>query len=227
MAKGMRARARPNNLQHPTPRSERRFEIALICTGNRFRSPLAEGFLAKYGHGLPLKLQSFGTRDVGPLPPLREALETATSYGLELDRHQARSLRGTSLTTADLVLGFERLHVATAVVDAGASRQGTFMLPEIVGLLAALPPAKGLPSPDRARERVAKAHELRAAQREAAPVAELPDPLGGPARGYVESASRLADLCQNLLRGLFGASTSLDPERLVAPPPAGQPVPPR
>lgn len=203
------------------------FGIALICTGNRFRSPLAEAFLRRDGEDIPLSVHSYGTRRVGPLPPLPEALEAAARYGLKLDRHRARPLDGIRLNDADLVLGFERAHIATGVVDAGAARQRTFLLTEIVGLLAALRPVDGLPSAERARERVAKAHELRAATRGAAPIAEVPDPLGGSVRGYVESASRLAALCQDLLRGLFGESTGPDRERLIAGRRAGQPVPRR
>jgi protein-tyrosine phosphatase len=180
------------------------FQIALICTGNRFRSPLAEGFLRKYGDELPLSVQSFGTKEVGPLPPLREALEAAATYGLELDRHRACSLGGTRLTDADLVIGFERRHVATAVVDAGAPRERTFTLPELAGLLALLPTVNGTPSADRARERVARAHKLRPPRRNLANLAELADPLGGPPRGYSELAGQLSEFCQSILRGLFG-----------------------
>jgi protein-tyrosine phosphatase len=215
MVKDMRSNSGPSNRQRPTPLGERQFEIALICTGNRFRSPLAEGFLGKYGQDLPLRLQSFGTKDVGPLPPLPEALATATTYGLELGGHRARSLRGSSLTDADLVVGFERIHVATAVVDAGASRQRTFTLPEIVALIGRLPRPNGPPRADHARQRVASAHELRARNRESAGFAELGDPLGGPARRFSEMASQLADLCRSLLSGLFGDARILDRERLM------------
>ena len=205
----MSSRSRLNNGQPSGAVRQRSFEIALICTGNRFRSPLAEGFLRNYGRDLPLTLQSFGTMDIGPLPPLPEALEAARTYGLDLDRHRACSLGSTRLTEADLIVGFERIHVARAVIDAGATRQRTFTLPEIASLLALLPTAHGAPEADRARERVARAHALRAAGHELAEFAELADPLGGPPRGYSELGARLADLCQSVLRGLFGDSTTL------------------
>jgi protein-tyrosine phosphatase len=203
------------------------FRIALICTGNRFRSPIAEAFLRRDGGELPISLHSYGTRSVGPLPPLPEALEAAAKYALELGRHRARPLDGIRLNNADLVLGFERLHVATGVVDAGAARQRAFLLPEIVGLLASLPPVEGPPTPELARERVLRSHELRAALNEGVAGGELGDPLGGPARGYMESAARLADLCQKLLRGLFGTRSSPAAERLVPPTRRPQSVRPR
>lgn len=203
----MRPGSRLTNRHHPNPQRQRPFEIALICTGNRFRSPLAEGFLRRHGRDLPLALRSFGTRDLGPLPPLPQALDAATAYELDLDRHRASSLQGVELRDADLVLGFERVHVATAVVDAGAPRRRTFTLPELVELLDWLPRADDRPSAARARERVARAHELRAASRESANLAELRDPIGGPPAWYSETAARLAQLCHTLLRGLFGERT--------------------
>jgi protein-tyrosine-phosphatase len=188
-------------------------QIALICTGNRFRSPLAEGFLRRYGHGLPLELQSFGTKDIGSVPVLPEALESAARYGLELDRHRARSLHAARLADADLVLGFERVHVATVVVDWDAARQRTFTLPEIVGLLALMPAPEGAPSTAEARRRIAKAHQSRA-RRGNDSLPELSDPLGGPAPGYSKIAGQLAGLCQSLLAGLFGAPLDENRERL-------------
>jgi protein-tyrosine phosphatase len=212
----MSSRSRANLGPRPEAVRQRPFDIALICTGNRFRSPLAEGFLREYGRDLPLRLQSFGTMDIGPLPALPEALEAARTYGLELDRHRACSLGGARLTEVDLIIGFERIHIATAVVDAGAAKQRTFTLPEIADLLALLPTVDGPPVADRARERVAKANALRAAGREFGKFAELADPLGGPPRGYSELGAQLADLCQGVLRGLFGDSRTPDQGRLPA-----------
>jgi protein-tyrosine phosphatase len=214
MVEVVRAASRLESRRLRTAASKPVFQIALICTGNRFRSPLAEGFLRKYGDELPLSVRSFGTKEVGPLPPLREALEAAAMYGLELDRHRACSLGGTRLTDPDLVIGFERLHVATAVVEAGALRERTFTLPELAGLLALLPRVNGAPVADRARERVTQAHKLRPPGRNLADLAELADPLGGPPRGYSELAGQLAELCQSILRGLFGDFETLQRGRL-------------
>ena len=53
---------------------EPRFQIVFVCTGNRFRSPIAAAFVQKHGAGLPLDLRSLGTLDTGPAPPLAEAV---------------------------------------------------------------------------------------------------------------------------------------------------------
>jgi protein-tyrosine phosphatase len=191
-----------------TARIEPTFQIVLICTGNRFRSPIAEGLLRKLGEGLPLELVSFGTREVGPLPPLTEAFEAAARYGLDLDRHRACSLRGEDLRSSDLILGFEHLHIATAVVDAGAPRERSFTLPGFVDVLPSIPAPSRLGTVAGAREVVAAAARMQAAGTGGSRPAEMPDPLDGPPEGYVESATRLQELCVRLLAGLFGRSDS-------------------
>jgi protein-tyrosine phosphatase len=180
------------------------FEIVLICTGNRFRSPIAEGLLRRLGDGLPLELQSYGTLDVGPAPPLMEAFEVAASYGLDLSGHRARPLAGEDLGGADLVLGFERAHLSASVVDAGADRDRSFLLPELVGLLPSASTPEHFGTVAAAREIVVQADRLRKTRPDRGVDQEMRDPLGGPARGFFESAARIDELCTILMRGLFG-----------------------
>jgi protein-tyrosine phosphatase len=187
-----------------TRQIEPTFEIALICTGNRFRSPIAAEFLRRHGSGLPLELRSLGTRETGARPPLTEALEVAARYGLDLSDHRARSLAGENLERSDLVLGFERVHVAAAVVDAGAARGRSFTLPEFAGLLASISSPAHLGSAAGARGVVAQAARLRTAQTDLFALPELGDPLGGPPRGYWDAAARIEGFCLDLVRGLFG-----------------------
>jgi protein-tyrosine phosphatase len=187
------------------------FEIVLICTGNRFRSPIAEGLLRDLGGGLPLELRSYGTLDVGPAPPLMEAFEVAARYGLDLSGHRARPLAGEDLGGADLVLGFELAHLSASVVDAGADRERSFLLPELVELFPAVPRPEHFGTVAAAREIVWHAAELRSLQPERTPSQELRDPLGGPPQGFLESAVRIENLCRNLLQGLFGRGRAATP----------------
>ena len=39
---------------------EREFEVVFVCTGNRFRSPLAESLLRAATEGLPVRVRSLG-----------------------------------------------------------------------------------------------------------------------------------------------------------------------
>lgn len=113
-------------------------------------------------------------------------------------------MKGESLADADLVLGFERIHLAAAVVDASADRALTFTLPELVELLPAVP-ASSAEEPDvRARELVRGAHALRDGLPPPALLPEVPDPWGATADVYAATGARVAQLSQLLVSLLFG-----------------------
>lgn len=177
------------------------FEIVFVCTGNRFRSPLAEELFRQAAAGIPLRTASRGTLDLGPVPVLPEAAEEAARLGLDLSSHRARSLDGDDLTGADLVVGFERRHVARAVVEAGAARARTFTLPELVALLDEGKEPYDTEPVGRARAAIAAAN---AARQDPTTVAELVDPLGKPRAVFRDTAAELQDLVGRLAGGLFG-----------------------
>jgi protein-tyrosine phosphatase len=179
------------------------FELVVVCTGNRVRSPAAEGFLRVLLAGLPVRVSSAGVLDLGPVPALPETIETAAALGLDLTMHRAACVVGRDLSGADLVLGFEQRHVATAVVDARAPREKTFTLVEIVDLLEHVLPATTVEEPaERARQAVARAHALRKGHPE--PPAEISDPLGESAEVYRTTITRVRDLSERLAVRLFG-----------------------
>jgi low molecular weight protein-tyrosine phosphatase len=169
-----------------------RFELVFVCTANRFRSPIAAELARRATADLPVDVGSYGTLDRDPAPVLPQAL----GLGLDLAEHRSRPIRGARLADADLVLGFERVHVATAVVDAGAPRDRAFGLTELVALLDASPQDGDVVA--RARARIA-----RAATRRGGDWPELADPAGGPERGYARSARDLERLVGTLVERLF------------------------
>jgi len=170
------------------------FRAVFVCTGNRFRSPLAAAVFRNETErlGADVDVESYGLLELDGTGALHEALELGNAFGVDLASHRSRALQPGVLTTADLVVGFERIHVAAAVVDAGARREVAFTLPDLVQLLA--------PAPADARERIRAA----AARRNEADVPELEDPLGRPYRRQEEIATRAADLTTTLARRLFG-----------------------
>jgi protein-tyrosine-phosphatase len=178
------------------------FELVVVCTGNRVRSPVAEGFLRVLLEGLPVRVSSAGVLDLGPVPALPETIETAAALGLDLSAHRACCVVGRDLSNADLVVGFEQRHVATAVVDAKAPRERTFTLVEIVDLLERVLPATAAEPAERARQAVARADALRQGRGEAAP--EIPDPLGSSLDVYRTTIDRVRDLSERLAVRLFG-----------------------
>ena len=181
-----------------------RFSIAVICTANRFRSPLCAGLLRRSTASLPVDVVSAAVTPAGRGGALAEARKLGAPLGVDLDDHVARRLAHGELVSADLVIGFERDHVAVAVIDGGADRGRTFTLPELVALAEQAPVAAVEDPVERARTAVRAAAELRARQRHARPIEELADPVGGPERGYREVAGTLADLSDRLVRVLFG-----------------------
>ena len=182
--------------------SEPHFELAILCTANRFRSPLAAELIRAETAGLAVAVGSFATSGSSGRAPLAEALSRGRPLGLELDGHRAARLGRGELQAADLVLGFERSHVAAAVIEGGAARERTFTMPEFVPLAEQVSAQPGGPV-ERARRVVEAAHALRA-ETTSAKLAELADPAGGPDRGYDTAAHEIAQLSRRLVRALFG-----------------------
>lgn len=184
-----------------------RFRIVVVCTGNRFRSPLAEHVLRRAVDGLPVDVRSVGVLDLGAVGPLPEALEAARKLGLDLSGHRTCLLTPEPLAGADLVLGFERSHIARAVVSGGAPIERTFTLPELVELLGAMPRVDAGDPVTRARAAVAAVAATRPdPRRESIP--ELADPLGKPAAVFRRTAAQVSELSERLVARLFGSRTS-------------------
>lgn len=179
------------------------FSVVFVCTGNRFRSPLAAAFFAAAVTNAPVEVGSLGTLELGDVEALPEAVELAHEHGVDLTEHRASGLRAIDLAAHDLVVGFERKHVAAAVVDARARPDRTFTLPELIGLLArAAPPAPGEPLA-RARAAVHLAHAARPRDFRRAPVAELADPLGLGNAEQRAVARQVRELTGRLAAALF------------------------
>lgn len=179
------------------------FEIVVICSGNRFRSPLVAAYLREATRGLPVVVGSAGTLDLGGLPALEGAAAAARELGLALDDHVSRFVGNVKLDGADLVLGFERMHVTTAVVDGGAQRERTFTLPELVALLEQWEPPQATGALQRARLAVAQADRARGRD-SMLRVPEIADPIGTSAKAQRRTALELRDLAGRLVTELFG-----------------------
>lgn len=173
------------------------FRAVFVCTGNRFRSPLAAAVFRGESErlGADVEVESYGVLELGGAGALGEALELGHAFGADLTSHRSRALQPDVLRSVDVVVGFERVHVVTAVVDAGAPRNVTFTLPELVQLLGT-----GSPAASDAHGRIAAAAARRGGF---GVVAELEDPLGRPYRRQEEIAARVAGLTTTLARRLF------------------------
>ena len=166
------------------------FDVVFVCTGNQFRSPLAEAVFARATTGLPVRVSSCGTWAMDGARAFEEAAELGTRLSVDLSAHRSRRLG--DLSRADLVVGFERGHVERAVVDGGAPRTRAFTLPQIVELLEEAP-TDGSP-----RERL---EALRAGNVLEAP--EIEDPIGLRAERQEAIADEVEDLANRLADALF------------------------
>jgi protein-tyrosine-phosphatase len=182
------------------------FAIYFVCTGNRCRSPLAAAIMARLTAPLQVSVGSAGTLEMPGEAPPAETVTAADRLGIDLAGHVSRPLSRVDLTEADLVIGFERRHVAAAVVEGGAPADRAFNLVELASLLrAAVEDARGVDDPiERARRRIAVAHHLRVQTARFVPGEEVLDPIGLPLQAHVEMAKEVDDLCAVVAAELFG-----------------------
>jgi protein-tyrosine phosphatase len=180
-------------------------KVVFVCTGNRFRSPIAEAlFRAAVADDIPVDVSSVGTLNLDRVPVLPEAYDEADRLGVDVSRHRARPLSLQDLATADLVLGFERMHVVAAVVDAKARRDRTFTLPEAVQVVEAMEPPPALVGLDRAEWILEAMASRRGRDPGLEPPPELADPIGGSRAIFRQTADQIDDLVRRLARGLLG-----------------------
>jgi protein-tyrosine phosphatase len=180
------------------------YSIVFVCTGNRFRSPLAEAFVRQLTVDLPVTTQSLGTLELEDAPALPEALEIGLLCGLDLSGHLTRSVGHASLDQVDLVLGFDETHVRQAVVDAHTPRGRAFTLRGIARLLAAVEVSPHNDVILRARHALPQLEEVRAAEPESRGRDDMPDPFGRSWNVYRETAVEIRELSMLLVETLFG-----------------------
>lgn len=138
------------------------FEVALLGAGNRLFGPLAAGWLHQLLGGGSVRVRSLGVQDLPSLPPPVEVIDTARQFGLEVAGHRTEQVRAGSLRGTDLVLGWDRFDVDTAVALGGAARERAFTLVEFGTLVRGVRAPEGSDLPTRARLLVARAHRARA-----------------------------------------------------------------
>lgn len=185
------------------------FRVVFVCSGNQVRSPLAAALFAKLTNDLAVEITSAGTLGIEGAPPPPEAQHVAAALGVDLTHHRSAGLTPAAVRNADLVVGFERAHLAAAVVEAGAPVERAFTLPELVRLLGSAGQVSETEPLARARALVAAAAAARRESRDFVPGEEIADPIGGPRRAYERVAREVAGLLEALTGMLFGVSRSL------------------
>ena len=189
---------------------ETRFEILFVCTGNQCRSAVAEAVTRTLTEGLQVNVSSAGTGVVHPAPSPKKTLKAASMLGYDLGEHRSRPLTDEELASADLVVGFEIAHVATAVIERGTDRAKTWLLPQLVATLERGPAEQESDPEDlvgTARARLAAADAQRSSS---SPMLgdQIADPMGHSARVHQATARTIDDLCKRMVPLLFSGSSS-------------------
>jgi protein-tyrosine phosphatase len=184
--------------------------ILVLCSANQCRSPMAAALLNRRLGALriPVAVRSAGLLQEGA-PPSPGAISALVPYGLEISGHRSHRVTVADLNGGDLVLGMTRDHVRHAVVTAPDTWPRAFTLKELVRRgeeIGARKPGERLP------DWLARVHEgrERAALLGDSPVDDVADPMGGPPRGYADTAA----LLDELIGGLVGLCWGLSADRL-------------
>ena len=180
------------------------FRVVFVCTGNRFRSALAEAAFRAATSNLPLEVASYGILDLGAAGPLSQAVRVAGIYGLEISRHVARPLASADLSEISLVVGFEAQHAVSAISLAGARPERAFLLLELVDLLGAIRAVFGADPIDRAVSAVARAHTGRSAEPTSRSRRAIPDPMELSESDQMVVGRIVYEQVTRLARALFG-----------------------
>lgn len=178
------------------------FTILFGCTGNRCRSPYAEAYFASLVDDLPVKVLSAGTLDAPGNSVPAELIEIGRGAGLDLEGHRSAYLMESGAEDVDLFIGFERAHVASAVVEAGVAAGKAFTLPELVRLAAEVDIPERDPE-EHARAVVSAADALRKQGNGFVPGEEVADPFRQPREVYERVAGEITELCDQLHELLF------------------------
>jgi len=179
------------------------FSVVFVCTGNRFRSPLAAALVERLTESLPVSATSYGTLELDGVPALPEAVAIAGELGIDLSGHRARPVIDAELGGVDVLLGFEDAHIRAAVVDAGAPRDRSFTLRHFMRLLREVEQPEADSLEERARGMVAHANVLRSTS--PSTLADtMRDPLGAAANVQYEIAAEIRETALQLVVQLFG-----------------------
>lgn len=109
--------------------------VLFICTGNMFRSPIAEVVFRDQleRDGISgWSVSSAGTWTTPGQPPPHETVELARSLGLDLSGHLTRLVDESMLAAADVVLVMEAGHKESLQIEFPESRKKVFLLAEVV-----------------------------------------------------------------------------------------------
>lgn len=190
--------------------------VLFVCSGNRYRSPIAERlFTARLGaHAPSFLVGSAGTVAAPGSPMSPHAAKSIADLGGASEPFAARLLTADLVASADLVLGLGREHREAAARMYPAALRRCFVLEEFVRLARAgteSGPVRHSDDPDSVPALVARAAEVRAWWPPAAPEADdVADPDGLPEQAVRWCAVRIDHAVRRLADALTGVTVAID-----------------
>ena len=85
--------------------------VIFVCKGNICRSPFAEHALRALFSGNNFRIESCGLNVDQQVPSPAKAIQAARDFGVDLSRHQSRSIVECDLKSADLIVAMEYLQL--------------------------------------------------------------------------------------------------------------------
>lgn len=168
-------------------------DVVIVCTANRFRSVVVAHVLREVWRGHAVRVRSYASAGQPGRRAIPTAVQAVAERGRNIGGHESTVLTDGVLSDADLVVVFERAHVAPCL-DAGAHAGRLYLISE---LLEILPPSRGLGrSAEEARSLLAglAQHRLGVSPK----AAEYPDPMRLPGRLHPSAVNELWTLAERL-----------------------------
>ncbi|MGP0029945.1 MAG: hypothetical protein ACLPVF_05510 [Acidimicrobiales bacterium] len=108
-------------------------KILYVCTGNLYRSPMAQAMtnVRARERGLDVTAESAGIAESG-LPISAKALAALGPMQHEVSDHRSQPILEERFVESDLILGMERLHVREVAVISPPTWERTFTLKEFL-----------------------------------------------------------------------------------------------
>ena len=174
-------------------------DVALICTGNICRSPMAEVLLrARLATVAPEVVVGSAGLLFDDRPADRHAVRVMAKRGLDLSNHQARTISIEMLRDTSVIIGMERNHVReVGNLDLDLFPR-SFTLPELVACIDVMGPRSVDVDLRTWVERAGSArspfdydvHD---------PQSEIADPMGGSVRAFRACADRIDGLLETFV----------------------------
>lgn len=115
--------------------------VLVLCHGNRYRSPFAEGMLQRLRPEFGFAVKSAGVKDpIGNHPAAKPAREAAAKRGFDLSRHRAQALTQELLDWADITLYMDKGNLRRLIERFPVEAMDAICLASYVG-------AKRIPDP--------------------------------------------------------------------------------